>query len=381
MQKRVKVWVQKFKDRPHLVLQWIDPATNRRKSKSAETADPKTAEAARTDLESDLNNNRYQAASRMTWARFRELHKAEYASGLAPATRGIYDNVFNLFEAICNPQQLAAVTARTVSAFAAGLRKRPGRQKSQGMEPSTIAARLQTLHNALNWAVQQKIILTCPDFPPVRVPQKTPRPVPRESFEKLLDKAAGDPEMRAYLLCGWLAGLRRKEAMALQWCESDDLPWVDLHRNRIVLPAPFAKSRKDQWVPIDTDLREALLSLPRTGKRVFHFMAHKSRNPLSLTGISERIAELAKQAGVKLSMHALRRGFGCHYAGKQPAQILQKLMRHANIKTTMDYYANVDEAVEQAVADRNSSRSNEQPATGDRVGIELQTQELERLAV
>jgi hypothetical protein len=48
-------------------------------------------------------------------------------------------------------------------------------------------------------------------------------------------------------------------------------------------------------------------------------------------------------------MHSLRKGFGCHYAAKVPAQVLQKLMRHADIKTTMAYYANVDEATEQAV--------------------------------
>ena len=42
--KRIKVWVQRFKDRPHLVLQWTDPDTGRRKSRSAETADAKEAD-------------------------------------------------------------------------------------------------------------------------------------------------------------------------------------------------------------------------------------------------------------------------------------------------------------------------------------------------
>ena len=43
-----------------------------------------------------------------------------------------------------------------------------------------------------------------------------------------------------------------------------------------------------------------------------------------------------------------------------PAQVLQKLMRHRNIKTTMDYYANVDEAVMDAVlgVQRNTSRNS-----------------------
>jgi hypothetical protein len=66
------------------------------------------------------------------------------------------------------------------------------------------------------------------------------------------------------------------------------------------------------------------------------------------SAVSDRVVALAKAACVKLTLHTLGKGFGCRYAGKVSAQLLQKLMRHRNIKTTMDYYANVDEAVEEA---------------------------------
>jgi hypothetical protein len=52
-------------------------------------------------------------------------------------------------------------------------------------------------------------------------------------------------------------------------------------------------------------------------------------------------------------MKSLRKGYGYHYAARVSAHILQKLMRYANIKTTMDYYANVDVAVEEAVFSRS----------------------------
>jgi integrase len=67
-----------------------------------------------------------------------------------------------------------------------------------------------------------------------------------------------------------------------------------------------------------------------------------------------------------LTMKSLRRGFGCRYAARVPAQVLQKLMRHASIKTTMDYYANVDDAAMEAVpgAKRNMLR-NTGPASGN----------------
>src|SRR5262245_52393428 len=102
-EKRVTVWVQRFKDRKHLMLQWTDPDTGKRKSKSAESNDPDQAETARADLEYELNHGKYQQASTMAWERFRELFEEEYLSNLRESTRLRYDDVFDLFEALCSP--------------------------------------------------------------------------------------------------------------------------------------------------------------------------------------------------------------------------------------------------------------------------------------
>ena len=48
-------------------------------------------------------------------------------------------------------------------------------------------------------------------------------------------------------------------------------------------------------------------------------------------------------------MKTLRNGLGCRYASKASAHVFQKPIRHSNIGVTMDFYANVDEAVEAAV--------------------------------
>jgi integrase len=372
-EKRVKVWVQRFKDRPTLMLQWIDPDTGRRKSKSAETADLEKAETARADLESDLNHGRYAEVSRITWEAFRERFEEEYVAGTRPDTQRNFEATLNLFERLCNPTRLRSVNERMVSAFVAGLRKDPGRRKgTPNMMPSTIKVRLQFLHTALSWAAEQKMLPAVPKFPAVKVPKKDPQPVPAETFEKLFDKAK-DAQMRAYLLCGWLAGLRLREALALEWEPTDKTPWVDFQRNRIVLPAAFVKADKDQWLPLDPELRRALEALPRTGRRVFRFVDREG-SVLDRGGVSQRVAALAKRAGVKLTMKCLRRGFGCRYAGRVSTHVLQRLMRHANIKTTMAFYANIDDAVEEAVlrAKRNTSRNSRpdaQPAQANLDGV------------
>jgi hypothetical protein len=87
---RIRVWVQHFKDRANLVLQWIDPTTGPRRSESADTSDPKLAEQKRADLEADLNAGRYRpkrrgkkaaADGRLTWAAFRTL----FDGGVTPS--------------------------------------------------------------------------------------------------------------------------------------------------------------------------------------------------------------------------------------------------------------------------------------------------------
>jgi integrase len=149
----------------------------------------------------------------------------------------------------------------------------------------------------------------------------------------------------------------------LEWEPTDKAPWLDLARDRIVLPAELVKAVEDQWVPLDAAFREILQALPRRGKKVFHFAA-KDGHTLTANGVSQRVIRLAKKAGVKMTMHALRKGFGCYYAGKVPAQVLQKLMRHGDIKTTMAYYANVDAAAEEAVRDRQRNSSRNTPPAG-----------------
>jgi integrase len=361
-EKRITVWVQQFKDRPALMLQWLDPDTGKRKSKSAETADPEKAETARADLEYELNNGLHKEASRMSWEAFRELFEDEFVAGRRENTRRNYRVMMDLFEQVCSPKGIRSITERTVSAFAAGLRKLPG-YGGGTMQASSIKVRLQFLHTALQWAADQKFIPECPRFPTIKVPKRKPQPVPTESFERLLTKSP-DAQMRAFLLCGWLAGLRLNEALALEWKETDKAPYLDPASDRIVFPAAVVKADEDQWVPLDPELWEALDALPRAGRKVFRFDAidgRGDRNVCDIT-VSARVRDLALAAGVKLTMKSLRRGFGCRYAGKVSAQVLQRLMRHANIRTTMDYYANVDEAAMEAVLGpkRNTSRNSVQ---------------------
>jgi integrase len=349
---RINVWVQRFPDRPTLQLQWIDPETGRRKTKSAETDDPEKAERKRSDLEYELNHGTYQEASKLDWDRFRELFETEYLPGLRERTQEKYRTVLDVFEQIINPTKLRGITERTISLLVKGMRERTQpRNGKVGLAPMTMKNYLIALKSALGWAVDQKLLPALPKFPTIKVPKKKPQPIPVEAFEKLLQKAPDDL-WRAYLLCGWWAGLRLSEASQLRWEPSEEWPWVDFEGNRIVLPAVFAKSAEDQSVPMHPVLRQALEALPRTDPKVFPFRSRKGGKPMTRAGISSRVRLIARQAGVRLSMHKLRKGFGCRVAkklGKGNAPVLHSLMRHSSMQITMDYYASVDDALQDAI--------------------------------
>src|SRR5262245_48380100 len=121
---RVRVWVQQFYDRPTLTLQWVNPETGQRKSKSARTTDPEKAEIARRDLEYELNHGTYHESTKLEWERFRQLLEDEYLAGLRPRTRERYNGVFDVFEQIIHPVKLSGVTERTISHFVKGMRER-----------------------------------------------------------------------------------------------------------------------------------------------------------------------------------------------------------------------------------------------------------------
>jgi integrase len=339
--------------------------TGSRRCQSAQTCNPLEAERKRAALEYELNHGLYKEVSNMPWERFRKTFEEEYVAAWRPTTRDNYTVTLDLFERLCKPGRLRSIDARTVSQFATALRREQAH--GRGSKESSVRQRLTQLHCALNWAVKQKLIPEVPFFPVIKLPKKRPQPIPAESFERLLAKAS-DPQLRVFILCGWKAGLRLNEALALEWEETDQAPWLDPARGRVWLPAGFVKAVEDQWVPLESELYEAIQTLPRMGPKVFRFVAARSGKPVGDKAMSRRISTLARRAGVRLTMKELRKGFGCRYAGKVPAQVLQKLMRHSNIRVTMDYYANVDDTVMEAVlgdqrtsfrSSRTSLRTNE----------------------
>jgi integrase len=350
-EKRITVYILEPKDRPYFKLEWVEPGTLRRKSKSTKTSDPKEAEEQRKDKEYELNHGLHHEPSRMEWKTFREKFMEEYAGGQRARSREKLGTVFDVFEDIIRPARLEDIKAPTLAKFLRGMRDRKRRGGRVGLAPITMHHYLVVLKTALGYAVSQGYLQKLPAFPEVKVSKKKPQPIPQADFDALLAKAP-DAAWRAYLLCGWWGGLRLSEAYSLQWERCDKLPWLDLEADAIRFPAEFVKSDEDQWIPIHPELRKAIEALPRERPDVFWWRSKTTGERLTRNGVTSKVISLAKLAGVKLSMHRLRKGFGCRVAkklGKGNAPILHRMMRHSSMQVTMDYYASVDDALHDAM--------------------------------
>jgi integrase len=125
-------------------------------------------------------------------------------------------------------------------------------------------------------------------------------------------------------------------------------------------PAEAEKGNRDRLLPMAPEFAEFLDATPadqRTG-RVFKLdYRRKGRGKtIGMEWVSAVVSKIGKRANVVVntetgktaSAHDLRRAFGQRWAARVMPAILQQLMRHEDITTTLKYYVGSDA---QATAD------------------------------
>jgi integrase len=375
MSERIKVSVVEFADRRHYMMQWRDPVTGRKKSKSTkvertgQAKDRKEAERVAAKFEAELREGRYHEPLRVTWADFRERYEMEGLSGLAVATDNKVAALFNWVERVMNPTRLADVTESRVSHLQADMRR-------AGLSENTIKSYMHHLTAALNWGCRLGLLLRVPKVERLKRAKGSKvmkgRPITGEEFDRLLAAAPKVLDSRTrgrkplppepavveswrYLLRGlWLSGLRLGEALELWW-DRDDRLCVDLTGKLPMLriPAECEKGHQDRLLPLAPEFAEFLLATPeaeRTGP-VFKPLARRVHGErLGAPVVSAIICKIGEAAGVKVatdprsgrvkfaSAHDLRRSFGERWAARIMPTDLMALMRHETIETTLRYY-------------------------------------------
>lgn len=381
----IKVKVVEFGDRKHYQMQYVDPVTRKKKTRSTGVMktglkkDRTAAERVAGNWEVELREGRYKSPSKVTWAEFRERYENEVLSSLAEATDAKMQGVFNVVEFILNPALLSSLTAARLSYFAAELRKehKTGEKTIHARSENTIKGILAHLSASLKWAVRMGLLREAPTVESPRRAKSSDvmkgRPITGEEFDRMLSAVSKvlkvrhhrgavvepSPEVveswRHYLHGLWWSGLRLAESLELCW-DRDDKLCVDLSGKRPMLriPAELEKGNKDRLLPIAPEFAEFLLQTPaekRTGYVFNPRPLRPGRSPRLAEGrVAQVVSAAGKSAGVKVSTdaksrklkfasaHDLRRSFGERWASRVMPQVLMVLMRHESIETTMKYY-------------------------------------------
>jgi integrase len=419
MDRDLKVSVVEFSDRRHYQMQFRDPITGRKRTRSTgiertgRKRERTEAERVAAKWEADLREGRYSSPSKSTWADFRQRYEDEVLPGLASGTEEKVTTVFNLVETILNPQRLRDLTADRLSHFKAELRKgtnarEPGKAKSHKRQPgkraaepqpagrseTTVASYLAHLMAALRWAVRVEILTKVPKVDKIRRAKSSNvmkgRPVTAEEFERMLGKVPEEfgpiraPHWIRLLNGLWLSGLRLSEALDLTWDDDGHLS-IDLTGKfpMLRIPAEREKGNKDRLLPITPDFAEFLLETPREERSgfVFHTPDSRGRRIGRRDEVGRRISILGEKAGVKVntdargrikfaSAHDLRRSFGERWASRVMPQVLMELMRHESIETTLRFYVGRNAQTTAAVlweAHKKATESNS-TETGNTLG-------------
>ena len=352
----IKVHVVDY-GRKYFQMRYVDPLTGRQRTRSTRVPRSRRREAERVAAkwEHDLREGRYKELSKISWAEFRDRYEQEALAAKAPATAVKVSGTFNAVERILQAERLAAITSDQISRFQKQLR-------DEGLAESTIASHLRHLKAALRWAARKKLLTEVPDIDIHGGHQMKGRPITTEEFERMLAKVpavVGNDGVESWecLLRGlWWSGLRLGEALNLSWTD-DRLLCVDFSGRRPMfrIQAAAHKSRKGCILPMAPEFAEFLRNIPEAERSDFVFNPRSRRlsgNRPRVDTISKKITQIGRLAGIKVSerekqgaskvkyasAHDIRRAFGLRWANLVMPPVLQQLMRHGSISTTIEFY-------------------------------------------
>jgi integrase len=211
-------------------------------------------------------------------------------------------------------RSLAEATAVDVETF---LGQMPSAQSRYSMRSD--------IHQCYRWAIRRNL-LDCIDptdlVDPPKLPRRLPTPVNAADVKHLIEVLDGID--RLLVMLGALAGLRVSEMAALR---GED---IDLEQRRITIRN--GKGGADATVPLARQLADELERWPRQGPLVDLASGQTVANKLRLA---------FRRHGIAGRPHDLRAAFATAAADASGgnAVLVQQLMRHAEIATTMRYIA------------------------------------------
>lgn len=241
----------------------------------------------------------------------------------APATRSEYLRCAKQFAAY-HMRSPAEMGEREIRDFLLSLAL-----ESKGVETLKMhIAALKFLYGTTLRRPEEIVALPWP-----KVPHRLPDILSGTEVDQLL--GAVEPLMhRAVVMTAYGSGLRIREACSLR---ADD---VDSKRK--LIHVRDGKRARDRYVPLPDRLRDFLREYWRQVRPPgpFLFPGAKPGRPISPHAVRDALAKGIRKAGIKkrVKMHTLRHSFATHLLeGGTDIRVIQVLLGHASIRTTMRY--------------------------------------------
>jgi len=177
--------------------------------------------------------------------------------------------------------------------------------------PKYILNILSCLHKMLLDALDWEEIKKMPKFPKIEVPEPDFKTIDLDQQDAIIEKIK-DPMDKAYILFTAREMVRPSETRALFW---DDL---DFKHNQVTIRRHFSlneirlttKSRRIKSLPLDTEVKEALMKLPRyilvdeNGKQYASpFVFQKKGRPYSESYARKLWTRITSEMGTKISFY------------------------------------------------------------------------------
>ncbi len=334
------------------VCEWYDVDGNRRsKTFAAGFKGKKAAERYAVKIEDQLLSGETQTTNtRKTWSELRAEYEEAAIPGVSTKTAGLIRTALNHFERLCTPKRIAGINNAMLTKYVNARRKEPGKKPGSTISPSSINHELGYIKAVLHKAVDFGYLQTAPKFPKVREPKKLKHYVTPDHFEAIYEACdqIDTPMAKGVESAGWwrglltfqfLTGWRISEVLALR---KED---VDLKTGQCLTRHGDNKATRDEFVTLPAVVMAHVEPLLSDRELVFPWY-HSRR---CLTQWFEKIQKAAKITLVcreehdhtpscpYYGFHDLRRGFASLNAGRLPSDVLQRLMRHKDFKTTKRY--------------------------------------------
>lgn len=228
----------------------------------------------------------------------------------------------------------------------------------KGLSKRTVELVHTVLRAALKQAVKWQMISRNPAdaTEPPRPKRPEVRTLSPAELNRLLEEAQSSPIADVILVAAY-TGMRRGEVLALQWEDIDFVRRIIyVQRNLVRVGGEFiVKPPKTQrglrQVPVDDGVIERLAELKEQAISKWVF-SRADGSPLDPSTVTHQFKRVAEQAGFPdLRFHDLRHTFATILLTQGiQAKVVQELLGHESITTTIDTYTHVVESLQKQAA-------------------------------